>query len=109
MTEEEGVSIMSVCTRDTEDTVSEKRWLYGQWTLAKVMRRELKKRGIKKLKVVYSQELPVMPSQEALNSYSEEQSETAPKKRSVPGSVAFVPSVAGLIIAGEVLKDLINF
>ena len=77
--------------------------------LAKVMRRELKKRGIKKLKVVYSQELPVMPSQEALNSYSEEQSETAPKKRSVPGSVAFVPSVAGLIIAGEVLKDLINF
>lgn len=50
-----------------------------------------------------------MPSQEALNSYSEEQSETAPKKRSVPGSVAFVPSVAGLIIAGEVLKDLINF
>lgn len=77
--------------------------------LAKVMRRELKKRGIKKLKVVYSQELPVMSSQEALNSYSEEQSETAPKKRSVPGSVAFVPSVAGLIIAGEVLKDLINF
>ena len=77
--------------------------------LAKVMRRELKKRGIKKLKVVYSQELPVTPSQETLSSYSEEQSETAPKKRSVPGSVAFVPSVAGLIIAGEVLKDLINF
>lgn len=50
-----------------------------------------------------------MPFQEALSSYSEEQSETAPKKRSVPGSVAFVPSVAGLIIAGEVLKELINF
>ncbi len=77
--------------------------------LAKVMRRELKKRGIKKLKVVYSQESPVMPSQETLSSYSEEQSETAPKKRSVPGSVAFVPSVAGLILAGEVLKELINF
>lgn len=77
--------------------------------LAKVMRRELKKRGIKKLKVVYSQEPPVMPSQETLSSYSEEQSETAPKKRSVPGSVAFVPSVAGLILAGEVLKELINF
>lgn len=77
--------------------------------LAKVMRRELKKRGIKKLKVVYSQESPVMPSQEKLSSYSEEQSGTAPKKRSVPGSVAFVPSVAGLILAGEVLKELINF
>lgn len=74
--------------------------------LAKVMRRELKKRGIKKLKVVYSQELPVMPDPELLSSYSEEISPFAPKKRSVPGSVAFVPSVAGLIIAGEVLKDL---
>ena len=74
--------------------------------LAKVMRRELKKRGIKKLKVVYSQELPVMPDPELLSSYSEEVSPLAPQKRSVPGSVAFVPSVAGLIIAGEVLKDL---
>lgn len=74
--------------------------------LAKVMRRELKKRGIKKLKVVYSQELPVMPDPELLSSYSEEASPLAPQKRSVPGSVAFVPSVAGLIIAGEVLKDL---
>lgn len=74
--------------------------------LAKVMRRELKKRGIKRLKVVYSQELPVMPDPELLSSYSEEVSPLAPQKRSVPGSVAFVPSVAGLIIAGEVLKDL---
>ena len=74
--------------------------------LAKVMRRELKKRGIKKLKVVYSQELPVMPDPELLSSYSEEVSPLAPQKRSVPGSVAFVPSVAGLIIAGEGLKDL---
>ena len=74
--------------------------------LAKVMRRELKKRGIKKLKVVYSQELPVMPDPKLLSSYSEEASPLAPQKRSVPGSVAFVPSVAGLIIAGEVLKDL---
>lgn len=55
--------------------------------LAKVMRRELKKRGIKKLKVVYSKEQPVA-------------------KNAVPASVAFVPSVAGLIIAGEVIKDL---
>ena len=74
--------------------------------LAKVMRRELKKRGIKKLKVVYSQELPVMPDPELLSSYSEETSSTAPQKRSVPGSVAFVPSVAGLILAGEVIRDL---
>ena len=74
--------------------------------LAKVMRRELKKRGIKKLKVVYSQELPVMPDPELLSSYSEETSSTAPQKRSVPGSVAFVPSVAGLILAGELIRDL---
>lgn len=74
--------------------------------LAKVMRRELKKRGIKRLKVVYSQELPVMPDPELLSSYSEETSSTAPQKRSVPGSVAFVPSVAGLILAGEVIRDL---
>lgn len=65
--------------------------------LAKVMRRELKKRGVRKLKVVYSEELPLkkkgdMPGEEG--------------RRSTPGSVAFVPSVAGLIMAGEVVKDL---
>ena len=58
--------------------------------LARIMRKELKKRGVKKLKVVYSEELPV----------------TLSSHRSIPGSVAFVPSVAGLIIAGEVVKDL---
>ena len=61
--------------------------------LAKVMRRELKKRGVKKLKVVYSEEEPVQPA-------SAESDE--PGRRSTPGSTAFVPSVAGLIIAGEV-------
>ncbi len=66
--------------------------------LAKVMRRELKKRGVEHLKVVYSQEPPLTP---------EGNSETPPSgRRAVPGSVAFVPSVAGLIIAGEVVKDL---
>lgn len=65
--------------------------------LAKVMRRELKKRGVKKLKVVYSEEEPVRPVGEA---------EQEPGRRSTPGSTAFVPSVAGLIIAGEVIKDL---
>lgn len=69
--------------------------------LAKVMRRELKKRGIHKLKVVYSKEKPLVPRE------SEEQ-KTA-QRRQIPGSVAFVPSVAGLIIAGEVVKDLLNW
>ena len=54
--------------------------------------------GVKKLKVVYSEELPLKPG------ISEEET----NKRAVPGSVAFVPSVAGLIIAGEVVKDLIK-
>jgi len=67
--------------------------------LAKVMRRELKKRGIRKLKVVYSEEKPVSSGQTP-----DESVET--KRRSIPGSTAFVPSVAGLIIAGEVIKDL---
>ena len=62
--------------------------------LAKVMRRELKKRGIKKLKVVYSEEQPIRPKHKCT------------ERRNIPGSTAFVPSVAGLIIAGEVIKDL---
>ncbi|MBQ0041931.1 MAG: tRNA threonylcarbamoyladenosine dehydratase [Lachnospiraceae bacterium] len=68
--------------------------------LAKVMRRELKKRGIKKLKVVYSEEMPIKPGE------CKEETSTS-TRRSTPGSIAFVPSVAGLIIAGEVVKDLI--
>lgn len=65
--------------------------------LAKVMRYELKRRGVKKLKVVYSEEQAVQPV---------EVSEEDIQKRTIPGSTAFVPSVAGLIIAGEVIKDL---
>jgi len=68
--------------------------------LAKVMRKELKNRGVKKLKVVYSKEEPIK-----LN--LEEQDEEIGKKR-IPASISFVPSVAGLIIAGEVIKDIIN-
>ena len=67
--------------------------------LAKVMRRELKKRGVRKLKVVYSEEMPITP-------VSDIDDIEQTNKRSLPGSVAFVPSVAGLIIAGEVIKDL---
>lgn len=85
--------------------------------LAKVMRRELKKRGIEKLKVVYSQEEPKKPVvQEAMENKAAGLEEDAGKlgseeseqrrRRSTPGSVAFVPSIAGLIIAGEVVKDL---
>ncbi|MBQ8827140.1 MAG: tRNA threonylcarbamoyladenosine dehydratase [Oscillospiraceae bacterium] len=66
--------------------------------LARVMRRELKLRGIKKLKVVYSKEEPIKPAL----------SNEITAKRNVPGSLAFVPSAAGLIIAGEVIKDLIK-
>lgn len=69
--------------------------------LAKVMRRELKKRGVKKLKVVYSKEIPLKPAE------NDEIKKENEKKRQAPGSIAFVPSVAGLIIAGEVIKDLI--
>lgn len=73
--------------------------------LAKVMRRELKKRGIKRLKVVYSEELPAEQKITAVNE-SGKMEENMHEKRSIPGSVAFVPSVAGLIIAGEVVKAL---
>jgi len=76
--------------------------------LARIMRTELKKRGVKALKVVYSTEKPVIPIDEEAEINGEfrfSSSATAPK-RAVPGSVAFVPSVAGLIIAGEVVKDI---
>lgn len=66
--------------------------------LAKVMRKELKARGVKKLKVVYSEEQPMSPDTSKLQSLEE--------KKRIPGSVAFVPSVVGLIIAGEVVKDI---
>ncbi len=68
--------------------------------LAKVMRRELKKRGIKKCKVLYSKEEPIKSRE------SEESKGTA--KRPVPGSIAFVPGTAGLMIAGEVVRDLLK-
>lgn len=76
--------------------------------LAKVIRRELKKRNIKRLKVVYSEEIPVQlfADQEVSQDLSIE--EPPAGKRSIPGSVAFVPSVAGLMIAGEVVKDIVN-
>lgn len=67
--------------------------------LARIMRKELGKRGIKHLKVVYSQE-------EALTPTGWEEEAAALGKRQIPGSVAFVPGTAGLILAGEVVKDI---
>lgn len=75
--------------------------------LAKVMRRELKNRGIKKLKVVYSEETPMVPRSNDAVLKEMGQNGTSEKKR-IPGSNAFVPSVAGLIIAGEVINDLLR-
>ena len=80
--------------------------------LAKVMRRELKKRGVKKLKVVYSEEQPTRPGEDMGISCRTNcicppgAKHKCTERRDIPGSTAFVPSVAGLIIAGEVIKDL---
>ena len=88
--------------------------------LARIMRKELKKRGVKKLKVVYSKELPLTVSDPVAvqgtggteippvcdENETEDKEPCFSSRRSIPGSVAFVPSVAGLIIAGEVVKDL---
>lgn len=68
--------------------------------LARIMRRECRKRGIRNLKVVYSQEEPRPPRD------SQNLEEMPQGRRALPGSVSFVPSVAGLILAGEVIKDL---
>lgn len=67
--------------------------------LARVMRQELKKRGVKRLKVVYSKEEPI----QALKS-----DEDNPHRRSIPASAVFVPGTAGLIIASEIVKDIVQ-
>ena len=78
--------------------------------LARVLRRELKKRNVKSLKVVYSDEPPISLSENMLTSGTEDgiESEARHARRSTPGSTAFVPGVAGLMIAGEIVKDLIR-
>lgn len=73
--------------------------------LARVMRQEMKKRGVKKLKVVYSPELPLTPVDELESECHAE----AHKRRALPGSTAFTPSAAGLLLASEVVKDLIGW
>ena len=80
--------------------------------LARVMRHELRKRGIKKLKVVYSEEPPMRPVDDMASSCRTNcicppgAARKCTERRDIPGSNAFVPSVVGLIIAGEVIKDL---
>ncbi len=69
--------------------------------LAKVMRKELRSRGVKELKVVYSTEQPIKPQ-------LEEGKETQEIRRITPGSIAYVPSTAGLLLAGEIIKDIIS-
>ena len=83
--------------------------------LAKVMRKELKARGIKKLKVVYSKEVPIKPKETEEISCKNHcvcppgTKRKCTEKNQIPGSISFVPSVAGLIIAGEVIKDIIGY
>lgn len=81
--------------------------------LAKVMRYELRKRGVKKLKVVYSEEMPRKPKVEDVvtcktGCVCTGGTKKCSSKRQIPGSVSFVPPVAGMIIASEVVKDLIK-
>ena len=83
--------------------------------LAKVMRKELRKRGIESLKVLYSKEEPLKPVETENSSCSagcicpKGTSRKCTIRHQIPGSISFVPSVAGLIIAGEVIKDMINY
>ena len=69
------------------------------------MRRELKKRGIEKLKVVYSKEEPIKLNENIYDIYNIKNEKEYKK---IPGSISFVPSVAGLILAGEVVKDILK-
>ena len=82
--------------------------------LAKVMRYELKRRGVKKLKVLYSEEIPTKPKTEDVvtcktGCVCTGGTKKCAAKRQIPGSIAFVPPVAGMIIGGEVIKDIINY
>ncbi|MCM1289492.1 MAG: tRNA threonylcarbamoyladenosine dehydratase [Corallococcus sp.] len=86
----------SFCVADIFDT--------SVCPLAKVMRKLLKERGIRKLKVVYSKEQPLVPFTEFESAHPDD----AHAKRQTPASISFVPPVAGMILAGEVIKDLIK-
>ncbi len=76
--------------------------------LARVMRRELRKHGVTALKVVYSREVPSTPREEEIHADGDNNSYRPQVKDSAPGSVVFVTAAAGLVLAGEVVKDLIQ-
>ena len=77
--------------------------------LARTMRKELRKRGIRHLKVVYSQECPISLSENELHAEMlREQSADSPSRRAVPGSLSTVPPAAGLLMASEVIKDILD-
>lgn len=81
--------------------------------LAKVMRYELRKKGVEKLKVVYSEEIPMKPKVEDVvtcktGCVCTGGTKKCAQKRQIPGSISFVPPVAGMIIAGEVIKDIVG-
>jgi tRNA A37 threonylcarbamoyladenosine dehydratase len=81
--------------------------------LAKVIRHELRKRGVERLKVLYSEEMPLKPKSEDVITCKEGcvcsgGTKKCAIKRQIPGSISFVPSVAGMIIGGEVIKDILN-
>ncbi|KUO73626.1 MAG: thiamine biosynthesis protein ThiF [Clostridia bacterium BRH_c25] len=81
--------------------------------LAKVMRSELRKRGVKKLKVVYSKEEPITPIKDVADCKtscicSNKETANCTKRRQIPGSISFVPSAAGLAIASAVVRDILN-
>ena len=69
------------------------------------MRKEKRKRGIKSLKVVYSKEEPIKPEKEVINSLVGANNIS---KKQIPGSISFVPSVAGLIMCSEIIKDILS-
>ena len=113
-----GVSVISSmgAGNKTDPTAFEVADIYktSVCPLAKVMRYQLKRRGIKKLKVVYSKEQPIRPLEDMSISCRQHcicppDTRKCTVRRDIPGSNAFVPSVVGLIIAGEVIKDLTQF
>ncbi|MBQ0070726.1 MAG: tRNA threonylcarbamoyladenosine dehydratase [Spirochaetales bacterium] len=77
--------------------------------LARVMRRECRKRGIKSLKVVYSTEEAMTPVEEIENEALAEEGKALDSRKRIPGSTPLVPSVAGLVVASEVVKDILSF
>lgn len=112
--QEKGIRIMSAmgAANKLDPTKLEVTDIYKttMCPLAKVMRHELRKRNVKKLKVVYSKEKPIKPFDLGggcrTNCICSNKDRTCADRRDIPGSVAFVPSVAGLIIAAEVIRDI---